>query len=126
VADLIEEMVTAMEHSVGQAKVSSEQLLDVVTSTNEMAQLSSEVEVILKEFKEQFGKVKAETGTIASITSQTNLLALNASIEAARAGEAGRGFAVVADEIRNLSNGTQVSSKALWRRCHIWKILRTG
>ena len=53
--------MTAMEHSVGQAKVSSEQLLDVVTSTNEMAQLSSEVEVILEEFKEQFGKVKAET-----------------------------------------------------------------
>ena len=84
-----------------------------MASTNEMAQLSAEVEAILKEFKNEFNMVKEETGTITQITSQTNLLALNASIEAARAGEAGKGFAVVADEIRNLSSGTQASSNSI-------------
>lgn len=110
VAALIQEMVGLMEESVTHARTSSEQLADVVESTNTMAKLSGEIEKILTEFKQEFNMVKAETGTIESITSQTNLLALNASIEAARAGEAGKGFAVVADEIRNLSTGTQTSS----------------
>lgn len=113
VAQLIQEMVQLMNESVTHAKTSSKQLADVMESTNEMAQLSEEVEQILKEFKTGFEMVKEETGTIEQITSQTNLLALNASIEAARAGEAGRGFAVVADEIRNLSSGTQVSSNSI-------------
>lgn len=113
VAELIQEMVTEMDKSVKHAKTSSEQLTDVMQSTNEMAQLSNEVEDILKEFKNEFTMVKEETGTIKQITSQTNLLALNASIEAARAGEAGLGFAVVADEIRNLSEGTQTSSTSI-------------
>ncbi len=113
VADLIQEMVEITEQSVGHAKLSSEQLVDVVKSTNEMAELSAEIEKILREFKSEFQMVKKETGTIEEITSQTNLLALNASIEAARAGEAGKGFAVVADEIRNLSSGTQDSSMSI-------------
>lgn len=113
VADLIQEMVTEMEQSVKHAKISSEQLDTVMQSTNEMAQLSADVEKILSDFKNEFNMVKEETGTIKQITSQTNLLALNASIEAARAGEAGRGFAVVADEIRNLSEGTQNSSTSI-------------
>ena len=113
VAELVQEMSVLMEQSVGNAKESSKQLDSVVASTNEMAQLSSELEKILIEFKKEFNMVKEETGTIEQITSQTNLLALNASIEAARAGEAGRGFAVVADEIRNLSEGTQTSSTSI-------------
>lgn len=113
VAGLIDEMVGLMNESVAHAQTSSTQLADVVRSTNEMEQLSSEVEKILKDFKEEFERVKTETGTIEGITSQTNLLALNASIEAARAGEAGKGFAVVADEIRNLSMGTQNSSNRI-------------
>ena len=113
VAGLIDEMVGLMNESVSHAQTSSIQLADVVKSTNEMEQLSSEVERILKEFKDEFERVKTETGTIEGITSQTNLLALNASIEAARAGEAGKGFAVVADEIRNLSMGTQNSSSRI-------------
>lgn len=110
VADLISEVVTLTNGSMEHAKMSSEQLSDVVKSTTQMAELSAEVETILKNFKDEFEKVKTETGMITGITSQTNLLALNASIEAARAGEAGKGFAVVADEIRDLSMGTKTSS----------------
>lgn len=113
VAELTEHIVTIINGSMAHASTSSEELAKVVESTNVMAQLSSEVEKILGEFRNQFDMVKQETGTIESITSQTNLLALNASIEAARAGEAGKGFAVVADEIRNLSMGTQNSSSSI-------------
>ena len=112
-ATLIQEIVVLMQQSVANAKESSKQLEVVVQSTNEMAELSGEVEEILKEFRKEFDMVKEETGTIEQITSQTNLLALNASIEAARAGEAGKGFAVVADEIRNLSTGTKDSSTSI-------------
>lgn len=110
VVELIGKMVLLIDESVIHADTSSKELADVVESTNIMAQLSSEVEKVLVEFKEEFAMVKEETSTIEDITSQTNLLALNASIEAARAGEAGKGFAVVADEMRNLSMGTQNSS----------------
>lgn len=113
VAELIGKMVLLINESVVHAETSSKELSDVVESTNMMAKLSSEVEKVLAEFKDEFNMVKQETGTIEGITSQTNLLALNASIEAARAGEAGKGFAVVADEIRNLSMGTQNSSNRI-------------
>ncbi|MBO5229095.1 MAG: methyl-accepting chemotaxis protein [Lachnospiraceae bacterium] len=110
VADLMEQVVDLIGASIEHANTSSTELKEVVDTTNKMAELSSDVERILAEFKNEFENVKRETSTIAGITSQTNLLALNASIEAARAGEAGRGFAVVADEIRGLSEGTKTSS----------------
>ncbi len=113
VVELTDRMATIINGSVEHATMSTAALEDVVASTNTMAQLSSDVEKILGEFRNQFEMVKQETGTIENITSQTNLLALNASIEAARAGEAGKGFAVVADEIRNLSMGTQNSSNSI-------------
>lgn len=113
IAGLIDQMVQLIEGTSAHAGNSAKELEAVVESTNTMAQLSADVEKVLKEFREQFDKVKTETGTIENISSQTNLLALNASIEAARAGEAGKGFAVVADEIRNLSMGTQNSSTSI-------------
>ena len=113
VAELIEHIVDLSGKSAVHADDSSKELANMLESTNAMAKLSTEVESILNEFRNQFNKVKQETSTIENISSQTNLLALNASIEAARAGEHGKGFAVVADEIRNLSLGTQTSSNTI-------------
>ena len=110
VATLIEKMVNLIQESIEHANLSAEELADVVTTTNTMADLSSQVEQVLENFKQDFDMVKEETGTIEGITFQTNLLALNASIEAARAGAAGKGFAVVADQIQGLSVETKNSS----------------
>lgn len=113
VALLVTKMADLINESAAHAKMSSKELSAVVDATNEMTNVSGEVEKVLNEFKKEFDMVKQETGTIEKITSQTNLLALNASIEAARAGEAGKGFAVVADEIRDLSMGTKNSSNSI-------------
>jgi len=113
VADLVEHIVELSDKSATHASSSVRELATAVDATNTMAKLSAEIEVILEEFRHQFGKVKEETGIIENISSQTNLLALNASIEAARAGEQGKGFAVVAEEIRNLSSGTKTSSDSI-------------
>lgn len=113
VSALVEETVVLAGQSAEHAENSNVQLINVISSASEIKQLTTAIEEILHNFKNEFERVKNETGTINSISSQTNLLALNASIEAARAGEAGRGFSVVADEIRNLSDGTKQSSVSI-------------
>ena len=113
VAALIEKMVNLIQESIEHANLSAEELADVVTTTNTMADLSAHVEQVLENFKQDFDMVKEETGTIEGITFQTNLLALNASIEAARAGEHGKGFAVVADQIRVLSEDSRKSADSI-------------
>jgi methyl-accepting chemotaxis protein len=113
VSVLVGNMANLINGTAEHAKTSSNELSAVVDATNGMAQVSTEVDKVLNEFKVEFDNVKEEMGTIEKITSQTNLLALNASIEAARAGEAGKGFAVVADEIRGLSMGTKTSSTSI-------------
>ena len=118
VAGLIGEMVKLTEESTSHAKTSYSELEEVVTTTNTMSALSTEVEKVLQDFKVEFEMVKNQTGTIEKISNQTNLLALNASIEAARAGEAGKGFAVVADQIRTLSAETQSSSGEIRQALH--------
>ena len=110
VAAIINDMVSLTNESGKHALVSSEDLESLAQTAKTMSELSTEVENILSEFKNEFEMVKNETGTIDDISNQTNLLALNASIEAARAGEAGKGFAVVAEQIRTLSTETRNSS----------------
>lgn len=86
--------------TVGELKISIEQVNQRMISVEETANLLAQ----------ESGRIAETVKLIGDIAEQTNLLALNAAIEAARAGEVGRGFAVVADEVRHLADRTRKST----------------
>lgn len=58
VADLMEQVVDLIGASVEHANVSAGELVEVVETTNKMADLSKQVEQILEDFKKEFENVK--------------------------------------------------------------------
>lgn len=83
---------------------------EAVEAIENIRDVSTDTENILKSLSEVSERVSGIIETINGISDQTNLLALNANIEAARAGEHGKGFAVVAEEVRKLSEQTSIES----------------
>ena len=95
--------------SISGGKIITETSLEMQS----IAEVVNEVSNMVYELDNHSQHISGVTKTINDIAAQTNLLALNAAIEAARAGDAGKGFAVVATEVRNLSEKTANSTKAI-------------
>ena len=133
----ITERATSQASAIEQTSASVEELVAMVDSNLEFAELSTEKATKIssiskegnvssasllsamheiKQSNESIGnivglmnEIAEKTKVIDDIVFQTKLLSFNASVEAERAGEQGRGFAVVAQEVGNLA---QMTAKA--------------
>ncbi|GMK39019.1 hypothetical protein PCCS19_20730 [Paenibacillus sp. CCS19] len=78
-----------------------------------LTQLASEQKAHFDELQERARDIGQVTSLIKELAETCNLLSLNAAIEAARAGEHGRSFAVVADEVMKLAVETKQSADTI-------------
>jgi len=70
VVALIGEMITLVEKTQSHSGVSAEDLKSLVNTAATMSQLSTELENVLENFRQEFEMVKQETGTIEKITNR--------------------------------------------------------
>ena len=78
----------------------------VITSTSEVLNVTSKLEVSVSDINNIATAIKA-------ISDETRILALNALIEASRAGEAGKGFSVVASRVQEMAQSTADTVKGI-------------
>ncbi|HEY8555158.1 MAG TPA: methyl-accepting chemotaxis protein [Burkholderiales bacterium] len=123
--DAINQMSENIGRTLGQASISSEQVVETSRQTREITQQSretvlstaqgmNEIRATIQETAKRIkrlGERSQEIGGIVklidTIAERTNMLALNANMQAAQAGEAGRGFMVVAAEVQRLAENAK-------------------
>lgn len=110
-AELLGELLSAVETSAGDAGPNIKSFLEEITpllrSLTELltrvAQTGQDSARGSEALETDLGETFKLLSQFEQVERQTTLLAVNASIEAAHAGDLGRGFGVVAQEVRHLS-----------------------